>query len=219
MKQRSRWERGAKSTRKGRAPQRAEETSERPATENAGAAAPKSRSATTRRLVIAAAARVFADEGFVAATKERIGAVAGVSHQTVRDYFRTKELVLEAIVSEFWHESRTALVGVEGGGTASVLAARDKLAALAKDRPHSARCAFHTVLHAGARGGALVVEEEKKFREELEKVLSKSTGLSGAAARARTELLMAALRSSASSAEDETRAGFAVVTSALLAKG
>jgi AcrR family transcriptional regulator len=213
MKQRSA-KKSTKEPSKQRASEQVEEASEEPTK-----GSKTTRSATTRKLVLAAAARVFADEGFQAATKERIGEIAGVSHQTVRDYFRTKALLLDAIVSEFWFEARRALGGVEGGGAGAVLAARDKLAALAQERPSAACCAFHTVLHAGNRGGALIVEEEKKFREALETVVSTATGVSGAAVRGRTELLLVLLRSSVASTEDGVREAFIVGADALLAKG
>jgi AcrR family transcriptional regulator len=116
----------------------------------------------TRRRVIEAGARVFADLGFHAATKERIGAAAGFSHQTVRDYFRTKEGLLGAIVSDAWRTVLNAMNAVpDVAPIDQLMAGYDALDMLARARPAEARCVLHEAQIAGPRGGPLLVEEEK----------------------------------------------------------
>src|SRR5260221_559304 len=96
---------------------------------------------STRRRVIEAGARVFAELGFHAATKERIGAAAGFSHQTVRDYFRTKEGLLGAIVADAWRQVLTAM-NAQPSATPldQLLAGFDALDGMARRRPAEARC-------------------------------------------------------------------------------
>jgi AcrR family transcriptional regulator len=149
---------------------------------------------STRRRVIEAGARVFADLGFHAATKERIGAAAGFSHQTVRDYFRTKEGLLSAIVADAWRSVLGAMTQTRDGAPISqLLAAFDALDALARSRPAEARCVLHEAQIAGAKGAPLIVEEERAFKQAVEQVITSATGLRGAAATARAEALVAAM--------------------------
>lgn len=148
----------------------------------------------TRRRVIEAGARVFAEIGFHAATKERIGAAAGFSHQTVRDYFRTKEGLLAAIVCDAW---RTVLQAVTARADApaldQILAGYDALDSLSRTRPAEARCVLHEAQIAGAKGGPLQVEEELAFKRAVEQLVTSTTGIRGAAAATRAEILVAAM--------------------------
>lgn len=148
----------------------------------------------TRRRVIEAGARVFADLGFHAATKERIGAAAGFSHQTVRDYFRTKEGLLAAIVADAW---RTVLGAVQAHANAApleqLMAGYDALATLARERPAEARCVLHEAQIAGARGGPLLVDEERAFKQAVERLVTTATRTNGAGASARAEAVVAAM--------------------------
>jgi AcrR family transcriptional regulator len=149
---------------------------------------------STRRRVIEAGARVFADLGFHAATKERIGAAAGFSHQTVRDYFRTKEGLLGAIVADAWRSVLTAMASQrDNSPIGQLLAAYDALDSLARTRPAEARCVLHETKIAGPKGGPLVVEEERAFKQAVEQIITTATGLRGAPAMARAEALVAAM--------------------------
>jgi len=152
-------------------------------------------SGSTRRRVIEAGARVFADLGFHAATKERIGAAAGFSHQTVRDYFRTKEGLLGAIVADAW---RSVLDATQSRADAApieqLMAAYDALDTLARQRPAEARCVLHEAQIAGPKGAPMQVEEERAFYAAVEKIITSATGLSGASATARAEAIIAAMQ-------------------------
>lgn len=57
-------------------------------------------SASKRQAIIEAAARVFLDQGFGAASMDTIAAEAGVSKQTVYSHFGAKEALFEAIVQD-----------------------------------------------------------------------------------------------------------------------
>lgn len=151
-------------------------------------------SSSTRRRVIEAGARVFAENGFHAATKEKIGEAAGFSHQTVRDYFPTKEGLLGAIVSDAW---RSVLDAVTTHSAASALdqlmAGFDALAAMSHGRPAEARCVLHEAQIAGSKGSPLLVAEERAFKTTVEQIITSATGASGASVTARAEALVAAM--------------------------
>jgi AcrR family transcriptional regulator len=69
-----------------------------------------------RRLILAAAVRVFAREGF---HTSRVGAVtteAGVAHGLLYHYFSSKDELLETIFRETWSALLTALREVEESG-------------------------------------------------------------------------------------------------------
>jgi AcrR family transcriptional regulator len=148
----------------------------------------------TRRALLEAAARVFADEGFYEATKEKIGASAGYSHQTVRDYFRTKELMLLTIASDVW---RVALLALREAPQASpvdrLAAAYEALSAYAERHPAEARCALHETQIAGPHGGPLAVAEEQALRHEVARLAAEHAGLPPADAAARAEAAAALL--------------------------
>lgn len=150
---------------------------------------------STRRRVIEAGARVFADLGFHAATKEKIGTAAGFSHQTVRDYFRTKEGLLSAIVADAWKSILHAMTAQPGAeALAQIISGYDALDALAHTRPAEARCVLHEAQIAGANGGPLLVEEEREFKRALEQIISAKTGLRGSVVATRAEVIIAAMQ-------------------------
>jgi AcrR family transcriptional regulator len=140
--------------------------------------------ATTHRRVLDAAARVFAERGFHATTKELIGAAAGYSHQTVRDHFRTLDELLAVIVAEGWREVRGSLVRADASPVDRLLAAFDALDALARTRPAEARCVLHEASVAGPFGAPLDVEEQRAFYAAVERIVMVSTGRGDAPARA-----------------------------------
>jgi AcrR family transcriptional regulator len=160
-----------------------------------GATAPFERNgSSTRRRVIEAGARVFADLGFHAATKERIGAAAGFSHQTVRDYFRTKEGLLGAIVADAWRTVLTAMAATPNASPLEqIMAGYDALEGMTRARPAEARCVLHESQIAGPKGGPLHVAEELGFKRGVEQVITAATGMRGAAAVARAEVIIAAM--------------------------
>jgi AcrR family transcriptional regulator len=148
----------------------------------------------TRRRVIEAGARVFADLGFHAATKERIGAAAGFSHQTVRDYFRTKEGLLAAIVCDAWRSVLQAMTArPEAAPIEQLLAGYDALDSLTRSRPAEARCVLHEAQIAGPKGAPLHVQEEIGFKRAVEQIITNASGIRGAAAATRSEILVAAM--------------------------
>lgn len=60
------------------------------------------RAEDTIEVLLLATEKVFARDGFVAATTNRIAEVAGVSIGTLYHYFPTKEALIEAIVHRMW---------------------------------------------------------------------------------------------------------------------
>ena len=73
-----------------------------------------------RRLILAAAVRVFAREGYHDARVGDIATEAGVAYGLVYHYFTSKEAVLEAVFRETWGLMLTAIHDVEErGGPAS----------------------------------------------------------------------------------------------------
>jgi AcrR family transcriptional regulator len=128
---------------------------------------------STRRRVIEAGARVFADLGFHAATKEGL---------------------LGAIVADAWRSVLTAMASQrDNSPIGQLLAAYDALDSLARTRPAEARCVLHETKIAGPKGGPLVVEEERAFKQAVEQIITTATGLRGAPAMARAEALVAAM--------------------------
>lgn len=199
-------------------------------TSSASSATTGSGAGATRRRVIEAGARVFADIGFHAATKERIGAAAGYSHQTVRDYFRTKDGLLAAIVCDVWRNVLEAVTSrPEDPAVEQILAGYDALDTLSRTHPAEARCALHEAQIAGANGRPLVVEEERVFKKLIEHLVTSTTGIRGAAAFTRAEILVAAMAaltrpnssSSAGDAQpryspDDARRSFRLLTETML---
>jgi AcrR family transcriptional regulator len=69
-----------------------------------------------RRLILAAAVRVFAREGYHDARVGDISKEAGVAYGLVYHYFTSKEAVLEAVFRETWGLMLAAIHDVEGRG-------------------------------------------------------------------------------------------------------
>jgi AcrR family transcriptional regulator len=69
-----------------------------------------------RRLILAAAVRVFAREGYHDARVGDIAKEAGVAYGLVYHYFTSKEAVLEAVFRETWGLMLAAIHGVEERG-------------------------------------------------------------------------------------------------------
>jgi AcrR family transcriptional regulator len=69
-----------------------------------------------RRLILDAAVRVFAREGYHDARVGDISKEAGVAYGLVYHYFTSKEAVLEAVFRETWGLMLTAIHGVEERG-------------------------------------------------------------------------------------------------------
>ena len=66
-----------------------------------------------RRLILAAAVRVFARKGYHACRVGEIAEEAGISHGLLYHYFASKEEVLETIFGETWSDLIAAMRGVE----------------------------------------------------------------------------------------------------------
>ena len=72
-----------------------------------------------RAIILAAAVRVFAREGYHDARVGDIAKEAGVAYGLVYHYFRSKEAVLEAVFRETWGAMLTAISSVEERGGAA----------------------------------------------------------------------------------------------------
>jgi AcrR family transcriptional regulator len=81
-----------------------------------------------RRLILAAAVRVFAVKGYHACRVSDIAEEAGVAHGLLYHYFRSKDEVLECIFKETWSDIVAAARMVEETDEP----ARDRLAGVAK---------------------------------------------------------------------------------------
>ena len=70
----------------------------------------RTRSQDTRAVIVAAAARVFAQGGFAGARTDAIAAAAGVNKALLYYYFKSKERLYEAVVEDHFREfNRQAL--------------------------------------------------------------------------------------------------------------
>ncbi len=72
-----------------------------------------------RRLILDAAVRVFAEQGYEAARVGDIAREAGVAYGLVYHYFDSKEAVLEAVFGEAWERLLSALAQAEHSGDAA----------------------------------------------------------------------------------------------------
>src|SRR5258708_38222896 len=68
------------------------------------------------RQILAAAARVFARQGYQAARVGDIAQEAGAAHGLVYHYFDSKEAVLEAVVRDAWGRLLAAIESAEESG-------------------------------------------------------------------------------------------------------
>src|SRR2546423_13004653 len=87
----------------------------------------RSNAVDKRRLILDAAIRVFAREGFHRCRVSAIANEAGVAYGLVYHYFRSKDEVLDTLFTERW----TLLLGAISEGDARDLPGRDKLYAVA----------------------------------------------------------------------------------------
>ncbi len=90
-------------------------------------AAPKQAAVDKRRLILDAAVRVFAREGFHTCRVSDIADEAGVAYGLVYHYFQSKDEVLDTLFLERWELMLTAIDEID----ARPIAAREKLAAIA----------------------------------------------------------------------------------------
>src|SRR3954467_9182581 len=69
-----------------------------------------------RRLILAAAVRVFARKGYHAARVGDIAEEAGVAHGLLYHYFASKEQLLETVFRETWSELLETIASVADSG-------------------------------------------------------------------------------------------------------
>ncbi|KZX55927.1 hypothetical protein A3709_05915 [Halioglobus sp. HI00S01] len=79
--------------------------------------------------ILAAATRLFAEQGFHGTSTRKIAAAAGVSEGTLFHYFRTKNILLLAILDSFY----SALIGAAREGVEHVMETRERLLFLARN--------------------------------------------------------------------------------------
>jgi AcrR family transcriptional regulator len=79
--------------------------------------------------IMAAATRLFAEEGFHSTSTRKIAAAAGVSEGTLFHYFSTKNALLQAILDDFYAQ----LIESAQEGIREVMGTRERLLLLAKN--------------------------------------------------------------------------------------
>lgn len=79
--------------------------------------------------IMAAATRLFAEEGFHGTSTRKIAAAAGVSEGTLFHYYGTKNVLLLAILDDFYEQ----LIASAREGVESVMGTRERLLLLAKN--------------------------------------------------------------------------------------
>jgi TetR/AcrR family transcriptional regulator, fatty acid metabolism regulator protein len=89
--------------------------------------APRAKAADKRRLILDAAVRVFARQGFHACRVSDIADEAGVAYGLVYHYFDSKDEVLDVLFLERWSVMLELIREVDAGGAP----VREKLAAIA----------------------------------------------------------------------------------------
>ena len=79
---------------------------------------PQARAVETRRRILEAAAKEFADKGFEGASSRNIAVAAGVKHPLITYHFKTKDGLWRAVLTDlnerFRERYRTRLVGLRG---------------------------------------------------------------------------------------------------------
>ncbi|CAB4917566.1 unannotated protein [freshwater metagenome] len=88
---------------------------------------PTAQAAEKRRLILEAAVRVFAREGFNGARVSDVADEAGIAYGLVYHYFRSKDEILDTIFLERWNVMLEAITGVRE----QPLTAREQLEAVA----------------------------------------------------------------------------------------
>jgi TetR/AcrR family transcriptional regulator len=85
-------------------------------------ARPQARGAETRRAILVAAARIFAEAGLAGARTDAIAAAAGVNKALLYYYFSSKERLYEAVVEDHFEEfNRQALELLSSPGSARAI--------------------------------------------------------------------------------------------------
>jgi TetR/AcrR family transcriptional regulator len=111
------------------------------------------RSAATRRAILAAAERVFAESGLAGARTDAIAAKAGVNKALLYYYFKSKESLYQAVLEDHFREfNRQALELLSASGSAREILLRyvslhfDFISAR-----HQYASLFHQIMTAGGR--------------------------------------------------------------------
>jgi TetR/AcrR family fatty acid metabolism transcriptional regulator len=99
----------------------------------AEAPAPRAKPADKSRLILDAAVRVFARQGFHACRVSDIADEAGVAYGLVYHYFASKDEVLDTLFLERWHVMLELIREVDGASSpeGEMLPVRNKLGAIA----------------------------------------------------------------------------------------
>ena len=94
---------------------------------------PRSRLEQRESDILEAATQLFAKEGFHGSSTRKIAAEAGVSEGTLFHYFNTKNVLLLAILDEFYNE----LISSAQEGVQDIMGTRERLLFLAKNHLRS----------------------------------------------------------------------------------
>jgi TetR/AcrR family transcriptional regulator len=126
------------------------------------------RSAATRRSILAAAERAFAESGLAGARTDAIAANAGVNKALLYYYFRSKEALYQAVLEDHFREfNRQALELLSAPGSAREILLRyvslhfDFISAR-----HQYASLFHQMMMAGARLPKPLVHQYFKRRSD-----------------------------------------------------
>ncbi len=106
---------------------------------------PRGQGASRRGEILAAAKRLFAEEGYGSATMRRIAAAVGVSGAALYVYFPDKEAILHAIAEETFAELLAALEASQRSGDDPLQRLREGLRAyiaFGRERPDAYRVTF-----------------------------------------------------------------------------
>jgi AcrR family transcriptional regulator len=133
-------------------------------TKTAPAGTREERKLATRRRILDAALRVFARDGFLAATTQAVAAEAGVSHGSVFVHFGSQERLVAAAIADFGEDvARRIHESIESGArTREVLSAH--LAAIREREDFYARLAAEApLLGEGARSSLVCIQSAISF--------------------------------------------------------
>jgi len=126
------------------------------------------RSATTRRAILAAAEKVFAESGLAGARTDAIAAAAGVNKALLYYYFKGKDSLYEAVLEDHFREfNRQALDLLSGPGSAREVLLRyvslhfDFISAR-----HQYASLFHQMMTVGGRVPERLVRKYFKPRSD-----------------------------------------------------
>ena len=129
---------------------------------------PRGQGASRRGEIIAAATRIFVEEGVAAATMRRIAAAVGVSPTALYVYFPDKEAILTAIASGWFAELLAALEASQNSSEDTVTKFRAGLRAyiaFGLARPDSYRLTFlaSPPLQSGGEPCSNIPEADSSF--------------------------------------------------------